>query len=131
MKKKLKQMKRRWRKMHKSDKSFFACVGTITALNIATLPWIHGNVMNILWLTLLLWMRWMYVVSLRKNTKRDFHRGAMHQWRYDRRRCNELSEQLISAEFSRDRLNSQYKKLEYDYRQLKKQSKSNNKTRKS
>ena len=123
MKKKLKQMKRRWRKMHKSDKSFFACVGTITALNIATLPWIHGNVMNILWLALLLWTRWKYVVSLRKKTKLDLHRGAMHQWRHDRKRYNELSEQLISAEFSRDRLNSQYKKLEYDYRQLKKQLK--------
>ena len=127
MKKKWINLKRRWRKMHKSDRSYFACMGTLTAFNIATLPWVHSNVMNILWLALLLWTRWMYVASLRKNTKHAFHRGAMHQWRYDRRRYDELSEQLISAKFSRDRLNSKYKKLEYDYRQLKKQVKSNDK----
>ena len=123
MKKKWINLKRRWRKMHKSDRSYFACMGILTALNIATLPWEMDNVINIAWLSLLLWTRWMYVASLRKNTKRDLRRGAMHQWWHDRKRYNELSEQLISAEFSRDRLNSKYKKLEYDYRQLKKQVK--------
>jgi hypothetical protein len=98
-------------------------MGTLTALNIATLPWAHGNVMNILWLSLLLWTRWTYVASLRINRSIDLRRGAMHQWWHDRKRYNELSEQLISAEFSRDRINSKYKKLEYDYRQLKKQVK--------
>ena len=123
MKKKWINLKRRWRKMHKSDRSYFACMGILTALNIATLPWEMDNVINIAWLSLLLWTRWMYVASLRKNTKRDLRRGAMHQWWHDRKRYNELSEQLISAEFSRDRLNSKYKKLEYDYRQLKKKVK--------
>ena len=123
MKKKLKQMKRRWRKLEKADRGYFVAIGAIIVLNIATLPWAHHNVMNILWLALLLWTRWMYVVSLRKKTKLDLRRGAMHQWWHDRKRYNELSEQLISAEFSRDRLNSKYKKLKYDYRQLKKQVK--------
>ena len=123
MKKKWINLKRRWRKMHKSDRSYFACMGTLTALNIISLPWEMDNVINIAWLALLLWMRWMYVASLRINTKCDLRRGAMHQWWHDRKRYNELSEQLISAEFSRDRLNSKYKKLEYDYRQLKKQVK--------
>ena len=39
MKKKWINLKRRWRKMHKSDRLYFACMGTLTALNIATLPW--------------------------------------------------------------------------------------------
>lgn len=127
MKKKWINLKRRWRKMHKSDRSYFACMGTLTALNIVSLLWEMDNVINIAWLSLLLWTRWMYIASLRKNTKRDLHRGAMHQWWRDRKRYNELSEQLISTEFSRDRLNSKYKKLEYDYRQLKKQVKNTNK----
>ena len=123
MKKKLKQMKRRWRKLEKADREYFVAIGAIIVLNIATLPWAHHNVMNILWLALLMGMRCMYVASLRINRSIDLRRGAMHQWWHDRKRYNELSEQLISAEFSRDRLNSKYKKLEYDYRQLKKQVK--------
>ena len=123
MKKKWINLKRRWRKMHKSDRSYFACMGTLTALNIATLPWVLHNVTNILWLLLLLWTHQIHVAALRVNTKYNLHRGAMHQWWRDRKRYNELSEQLISAESSRDRLNSKYKKLEYDYRQLKKQVK--------
>ncbi len=123
MKKKWINLKRRWRKMHKSDRKVFKGLGILIALNIAALPWVLYNVTNISWLLLLLWIHWIHVASLRKNTKYNLHRGAMHQWWRDRKRYNELSEQLISAEFSRDRLNSKYKKLEYDYRQLKKQVK--------
>ena len=123
MKKKLINLKRRWRKMHKSNRKVFKGLGIITALNIASLPWVHGNVMNIIWLAILLWTHQIHVAALRVNTKNNLRRGAKHQWWHDRKRYNELSEQLISAEFSRDRLNSKYKKLEYDYRQLKKQVK--------
>ena len=123
MKKKWINLKRRWRKMHKSDRKMFKGIGILTALNIAALPWVLHNVTNILWLLLLLWTHWIHVAALRVNTKYNLRRGAMHQWWHDRKRYNELSEQLISAEFSRDRLNSKYKKLEYDYRQLKKQVK--------
>lgn len=127
MKKKWINLKRRWRKMHKSDRKVFKGLGILIALNIAALPWVLHSVTNITWLLLLLWIHRIHVASLRKNTKCDLRRGAMHQWWHDRKRYNELSEQLISAEFSRDSLNSKYKKLEYDYRQLKKQVKSNDK----
>ena len=123
MKKKWINLKRRWRKMHKSDRMHFACMGTLTALNIATLPWAHGNVMNILWLALLLWMRWMYVAALRKDSYYYFHRGALHQWWSDDKRRVQVLEQCFQAERAYADLNSKYKKLEYDYRQLKKQVK--------
>lgn len=127
MKKKWINLKRRWRKMHKSDRSYFACMGTLAALNIATLPWAHGNVMNILWLSLLLWMRWQYVAALRIETKWNLRRGGIRQWRSDRKRYNELVDRYLDMSNERNNLHSKYKKLEYDYRQLKKQVKSNDK----
>lgn len=115
MKKKLKNLKRRWRKIRKGDRIFYRGQAIIIALNLLLLPFTWTAICSFLWVGLLT-----YVYSM------ELSRRRVCQWIYyhiGRRRKIYLDKYVAEASAIKSehcRLRSNYNKLKYECNQLKK-----------
>lgn len=135
MKKKLKQMKRRWRKLEKADRMLLGIYGVIIISNIPLICFgLYSSISTILWLLLLVNDRLQMIKKGRVKAARAYFICKAAISPVVERLCRELSCTEIDLYFVKnkyDDLKQAHNKLECDYHRLKKQSKSNNKTRKS
>lgn len=133
MKKKLKQMKRRWRKLEKADQFFYGMNAVLVAANLIGVC--CGNVrglMTCLWVSLVIFIRCATQIEGRMKARRMYFFGKLQVFRVLRQCKYDLFSthvDLAKMKGNYDDLKQKYNKLECDYHRLKKQSKSNGKTK--
>lgn len=120
MKKKWITLKRRWKKLHRMDRQFFRIIGAFTLLYLLLLPVSPAFLINLVWMISMLTLQF-FNISLRRNRQYVYWlKGCLHQSDVDWKRHRRTMYEKAELKFKYDRLNSDYKKLEYDYHQLKK-----------
>lgn len=116
MEKKLKAMKRRWRKLSKADRQYYRGQTFLVALNSLLLPFTWVAVFNFVWMGVLI----MTYTNGLKNARRwkyiGYYEGRWRQIALNRVRLARAA----SLRLQYDRLYSDHSKLKYDYNQLKK-----------
>lgn len=120
MKKKLKAMKRRWRKLLRTDRQFFRLTGAFLVLYLMLLPLSITFLGNIIWMIGLITLHYIHIGIRRNRQYVYWQRGRMKQLALDWEKARKMRYENAELRFKNDRLNSDYKKLEYDYNQLKK-----------
>lgn len=118
--KKLKAMKRRWRKLHRMDRRFFRLMGAFTLLYLLLLPVSLAFLGNLIWTISLIVLQYFSIATRRNRQYVYWLKGCLHQSGADWTRHRRTMYEKAELKFKYDRLNSDYKKLEYDYNQLKK-----------
>lgn len=120
MKKKWIALKRRWKKLHRMDRQFFRIIGAFTLLYLLLLPVSLVFLGNLVWTSSFIILQY-FSISIRRNRQYAYWlRGCIHQSNADWIRNRRTMYENAELKFKYDRLNSDYKKLEYDYHQLKK-----------
>ena len=120
MKKKWIALKRRWKKLTKFDRRSFRVFGLLIAINTVFTLFSFSNIINTLWLAMFVWAHIRFI-QIR------IHTQMLWYWRGRNRqvKLNEVAaKQILAIAWNQHKkniqLNSDYKKLEYDYNQLKK-----------
>lgn len=120
MKKKWIALKRRWKKLHRMDRQFFRIIGAFTLLYLLLLPVSLVFLGNLVWTSSFIILQY-FSISIRRNRQYAYWlKGCIHQSNADWIRNRRTMYENAELKFKYDRLNSDYKKLEYDYHQLKK-----------
>lgn len=120
MKKKLKAMKRRWRKLHQMDRRFFRLIGAFSILYLLLLPLSLAFLPCLAWMMTLILLQ-CFNIGTRRNRQYVYYlKGMIRQEQIDW--FANIKTRFDNAELSArlKQLHSGYKKLEYDYNQLKK-----------
>lgn len=116
MNKKLKSLKRRWRKIGKVDRIFYRGQAIVFAFNLLILPFTWTAIAQLFWVGLLVFVYSMELARRRVERAFYYFKGRRRQATLDDRYVMEAANVKIKY----IRLNSDYRKLEYDYNQLKK-----------
>lgn len=116
MNKKLKNIKRRWRKIKKGDRMFYRGQAIVIAFNLLILPFTWTAIFTLVWLGLLTFVYSTELARRRVEQYIYYHKGRWRQIDLDNKHVAEAS--AIKSEYCR--LRSNYNKLKYDYNQLKK-----------
>lgn len=120
MKKKWIALKRRWKKLHRMDRQFFRMIGAFTLLFLLLLPVSLAFLSNLVWMISFITIQY-FSISIRRNRQYAYWlKGCLHQSNADWIRHRRTMYEKAELKFKYDRLHSDYKKLEYDYHQLKK-----------
>mgnify|MGYP007111662553 CR=1 FL=1 len=120
MKKKWTALKRRWKKLMKFDRRSFRMFGLLIAINMVFTLFSFSNIINTLWLAMFVWAHIRFIQIRRHTQMLWYWRGRNRQVK-----LNEIAaKQILAIAWNQHKkniqLNSDYKKLEYDYNQLKK-----------
>lgn len=116
MNKKLKNLKRRWRKIGKGDRIFYRGQAIVIAFNLLILPFTWTAIASLFWVGLLVFVYSMELARRRVVQYLYYHKGRWRQIDLD----NVKLAKADGIKHLYDRLHSDYRKLEYDYHQLKK-----------
>lgn len=116
MKKKLKNLKRRWRKIGKGDRIFYRGQAIIIAFNLLILPFAWTAILTLFWVGLLTYFYSMELRRRRVERYIYYFKGRWRQIDLDNKHVAEAS--AIKSEYCR--LRSNYNKLKYECNQLKK-----------
>ena len=132
MKQKFIQMKRRWRKLDKSDRWMYIAWGIIAVLNIPLVCMgSMSSLTTILWVFLLVFVKASEYALGRKRTRRMFIVGKFRVALVLEECAMKLfrrHSEYMDLQAEHDELKQKYNKLECDYHRLKKQAKRNGKT---
>lgn len=120
MKKKLKNLKRRWRKIGKGDRIFYRGQAIVIAFNLLILPFTWTAIFSLFWVGLLTYVYSMELAIRRKTAYRWYLIGAWKSKRTYYKDKRRLMYRNAELEFANKRLNSDYNKLKYECNQLKK-----------
>lgn len=121
MKKKWIALKRRWKKMDRYDQAYFKVDFVILIAGLVLLIFGRGVGFTLMcWMFSNICLRTAYMSRIRTRKYQSYRRGKIRQNELDRDEIWELRSENVNIKFKYDRLNSDYKKLEYDYHQLKK-----------
>lgn len=115
-----KEWKRRWKKLSPFDRSFYKGQVILVVFNLLMSVLTILNLLNIMWIILLAFT---YTLSLSKRRRTAYlwyHKGRLHQNGIDCAKADNLVQWAREVARENKQLNSDYKKLEHDYHQLKK-----------
>lgn len=116
MKKKLKNLKRRWRKIEKGDRMFYRGQAIIIAFNLLILPFAWTAILTLFWVGLLTYF---YSMELRRRRVERYIYYFKGRWRQIDLDNVKLA-RAASLRLQYDILKSDHNKLQCDYHQLKK-----------
>lgn len=116
MNKKLKNLKRRWRKIGKPNRTFYRGMTIIAGINILLIPVISNAATNVMWILFVMIMYSTEFVRRRRTQYVWYRKGRRRQASLDDRYVMEAANVKIKY----IRLNSDYRKLKYECNQLKK-----------
>ena len=116
MKKKLKNLKRRWRKIEKGDRIFYRGQAIIIAFNLLILPFAWTAIFTLFWVGLLTYF---YSMELRRRRVERYIYYFKGRWRQIDLDNVKLA-RAASLRLQYDILKSDHNKLQCDYHQLKK-----------
>lgn len=116
MNKKLKNLKRRWRKIGKPNRTFYRGMTIIAGINILLIPVISNAATNVMWILFIMIMYSTEFVRRRRTQYEWYRKGRRRQIDLDKVKLAKAD----GIKYLYDRLHSDYRKLEYDYHQLKK-----------
>lgn len=116
MKKKLKNLKRRWRKIEKGDRIFYRGQAIIIAFNLLILPFAWTAILTLFWVGLLTYF---YSMELRRRRVERYIYYFKGRWRQIDLDNVKLA-RAASLRLQYDILKSDHNKLQCDYHQLKK-----------
>ena len=121
MKKKWIALKRRWKKMDRYDQAYFKVDFVILIAGLVLLIFGRGVGFTLMcWMFSNILLRTAYMSRIRVRKYQSYRKGKIRQNELDRDEIWELRQENVHIKFKYDRLHSDYKKLEYDYHQLKK-----------
>lgn len=121
MKKKWIALKRRWKKMDRYDQAYFKVDFVLLIAGLALLIFGRGVGFTLMcWMFSNILLRTAYMSRIRARKYQSYRKGQIRQNELDRDEIWELRSENVNIKFKYDRLHSDYKKLEYDYHQLKK-----------
>lgn len=119
MKKKWIALKRRWKKLSTFDRRFYTGQVILVVFNLLMSILTILNLLNIMWIVLLT-LIFTFSLSMRRRTAYLwYYKGRLHQNLVDRAKADDLVQWARGIARENKQLNSDYKKLEYDYNQLK------------
>jgi hypothetical protein len=121
MKKKWIALKRRWKKLNDFERTYFKVDSIFLIAGMILLVtdresgyflvgWMFSNIL----------LRISYLAKNRTNRYSSYKEGRIKQKRIDSKDIQTVLRRFQEVDFKNVRLNSDYKKLEYDYNQLKK-----------
>lgn len=116
MKKKLKNLKRRWRKIEKGDRIFYRGQAIIIAFNLLILPFTWTAILTLFWVGLLTYF---YSMELRRRRVERYIYYFKGRWRQIDLDNVKLA-RSASLRLQYDILKSDHNKLQCDYHRLKK-----------
>lgn len=116
MKKKLKNLKRRWRKIEKGDRIFYRGQAIIIAFNLLILPFAWTAILTLFWVGLLTYF---YSMELRRRRVERYIYYFKGRWRQIDLDNVKLA-RAASLRLQYDILKSDHNKLQCDYHRLKK-----------
>lgn len=119
MNKELKNIKRRWRKIGKPNRTFYRGMTIIAGINILLIPVISNAATNVMWILFIMIMYSTEFVRRRRTQYAWYNKGRFRQLKIDRG----LFMEVAVLRWRSDRLNAKCKKMEYDCNQLKKEIK--------
>lgn len=116
MNKKLKNLKRRWRKIEKGDRIFYRGQAIIIAFNLLILPFAWTAIFTLFWVGLLTYF---YSMELRRRRAEQYIYYFKGRWRQiDLDKVKLVRAASLRLQY--DRLQSDHNKLQCDYHRLKK-----------
>ena len=120
MKKKWIALKRRWKKLSPFDRKFYKGQVILVVFNLLMSILTLLNLLNIMWIILLTLIFSFGLQTRRRTAYLWYHKGRLHQHGIDWVKMEDLIQWAREVARENKQLNSDYKKLEYDYNQLKK-----------
>lgn len=120
MKEKIKKWKRRWKKLSPFDRTFYRGQGFLVVFNLLMSILTILNLFNIMWIILLILTYSFSLLMRRRTAYLWYHKGRLHQHGINRVKVEDLVQWARAVARENKQIHSDYKKLEYDYNQLKK-----------
>lgn len=124
MKKKWKAIKRWWRKLRKNDREYYRILGIIGGANL--IGGFLGSVAcfcNVVWLSVMIFIHYGMMRRARRSRYYGYLEGKFVEGGISLKRLEHIRKYILQLREEKERLHSDYKKLQYDYHQLKKQEK--------
>lgn len=116
MNKKLKNLKRRWRKLKRSQRQCYRFWTGLLVFNYLIGFVNSTGLINAIWMAGFMWLYTQGIILSRRTAYRYYHKGRWRQIDLDNKHVAEAS--AIKSEYYR--LRSNYNKLKYECNQLKK-----------
>lgn len=116
MNKELKNLKRRWRKIGKPNRTFYRGMTIIAGINILLIPVISNAATNVMWILFIMIMYSTEFVRRRRTQYAWYRKGLWRQIDLDKVKLARAA----SLRLQYDILKSDHNKLQCDYHRLKK-----------
>lgn len=124
MKKRWKAIKRWWRKLRKHDRTFYRNMAIIAGANlIVGCLGSVASLCNVVWISVMIFIYYGMMRNARRSRYYGYLEGKYVEGGISLVRLEYIRKYMLQLREEKENLHSDYKKLQYDYHQLKKQKK--------